>query len=85
LYPEIGTLLPAMGYGKQQLLDLEKTINNTKCDSVIIATPIDLNRIIEIKKPNTRVYYDLQEIGDPNLVQVLDEFLKKHKLGSRKK
>lgn len=85
LYPEIGTLLPAMGYGKQQLLDLEKTINNTKCDSVIIATPIDLNRIIEIKKPNTRVYYDLQEIGDPNLEQVLDEFVKKHKLGGRKK
>ena len=85
LYPEIGTLLPAMGYGKQQLLDLEKTINNTKCDSVIIATPIDLNRIIEIKKPNTMVYYDLQEIGDPNLEQVLDEFVKKHKLGGRKK
>jgi predicted GTPase len=47
---------------------------------VIIATPIDLNRIIKIKKPNTRVYYDLQEIGDPNLDQVLDEFLAKHKL-----
>lgn len=85
LYPEIGTLLPAMGYGKQQLLDLEKTINNTKCDSVIIATPIDLNRIIKIRKPNTRVYYDLQEIGDPDLSQVLDEFIKKHKLGRRKK
>ncbi len=85
LYPEIGTLLPAMGYGKQQLLDLEKTINNTKCDSVIIATPIDLNRIIKIRKPNTRVYYDLQEIGDPDLSQVLDEFVKKHKLGRKKK
>jgi predicted GTPase len=48
---------------------------------VIIATPIDLNRIIKIKKPNTRVYYDLQEIGDPNLTQVLDEFIQKHKLG----
>jgi predicted GTPase len=80
LYPEIGTLLPAMGYGEQQLRDLEKTINNTKCDSVIIATPIDLNRIIKIKKPNTRVYYDLQEIGDPNLTQVLDDFIKKFKL-----
>lgn len=83
LYPEIGTLLPAMGYGKQQLQDLEKTINNTKCDSVVIATPIDLNRIIKIRKPNTRVYYDLQEIGDPNLSQVIDEFIKKFKL-SRK-
>jgi predicted GTPase len=80
LYPNIGTLLPAMGYGDEQLKDLEKTINRTDCDSVIIATPIDLNRIINIKKPNTRVYYDLQEIGDPNLTQVLDEFIKKYKL-----
>jgi predicted GTPase len=84
LYPNIGTLLPAMGYGNQQLHDLEKTINNTKCDSVIIATPIDLNRIIKIKKPNTRVYYDLQEIGDPTLSQILDEFVKKFKLKAKK-
>ena len=56
-----------MGYGDQQLKDLEETINKTDCDSVIIGTPIDLNRIIKINKPNTRVYYDLQEIGDPNL------------------
>lgn len=83
IYPGIGTLLPAMGYGDQQLHDLERTINNTKCDSVIIATPIDLNRIIKIKKPNTRVYYDLQEIGDPNLSQVLDDFIKKHRLKTR--
>jgi predicted GTPase len=80
LYPNIGTLLPAMGYGDQQLRDLETTINNTSCDSVIIATPIDLNRIIKIKKPNTRVYYDLQEIGDPNLSQILDDFVKKYNL-----
>ena len=79
-YPEIGTLLPAMGYGEQQLKDLETTINNTDCDSVIIATPIDLNRIIKIKKPNTRVYYDLQEIGNPNLEEVIDDFVKKHNL-----
>ncbi len=84
LYPNIGTLLPAMGYGEEQLRDLEKTINNTVCDSVIIATPIDLNRIIKIKKPNTRVYYDLQEIGDPNLTQVIDEFVKKFKLKGKK-
>jgi predicted GTPase len=80
IYPNIGSLLPAMGYGKEQLNDLETTINNTDCDSVIIATPIDLNRIIKIKKPNTRVYYDLQEIGYPNLTQVLDDFLNKFKL-----
>lgn len=79
LYPGIGTLLPAMGYGKQQLADLEKTINNTECDTVIIATPIDLNRIIKIRKPNTRVYYDLQEIGDPDLSQVINEFIGKYK------
>ena len=66
-----------MGYGSQQLRDLEKTINNTVCDSVVIATPIDLKRIIDIKKPATRVYYDLQEIGDPTVAQVLDDFMKK--------
>ena len=80
LYPGIGTLLPAMGYGEQQLTDLETTINNTDCDSVIIATPIDLNRIIKITKPNTRVYYDLQEIGKPDLSEVIDDFIKRHKL-----
>jgi len=80
LYPEIGTLLPAMGYGEQQLQDLETTINNTECDSVIIGTPIDLNRIIKIEKPSTRVYYNLQEIGRPDLTGVLDDFIKKHKL-----
>jgi len=80
IYPEIGTLLPAMGYGKQQLKDLETTINNSDCDSVIIGTPIDLNRLIDIKKANTSVYYDLQEIGEPNLNVILDEFVQKHKL-----
>jgi len=74
LYPGIGTLLPAMGYGEEQLRDLEKTIDNTDCDSVVIATPIDLNRIIKINKPNTRVYYDLQEIGKPDLQEVINEF-----------
>lgn len=78
LYPNIGTLLPAMGYGDQQTKDLETTINNTDCDSVIIGTPIDLNRIIKINKPNTRVYYDLQEIGTPDLSGVINDFIKKH-------
>jgi predicted GTPase len=84
LYPDIGTLLPAMGYSSQQLLDLETTINSTDCDSVIIATPIDLNRIIKIKKPNTRVYYDLQEIGNPDLIEVIDDFITKYKLAKKK-
>ena len=80
IYPNIGTILPAMGYSPQQLKDLEKTINATECDSVIIGTPIDLNRIINIKKPNTRVYYDLEEIGKPNLKELLDGFVKSNNL-----
>jgi predicted GTPase len=80
IYPNIGVLLPAMGYSDKQLKDLEKTINNTKCDSVVIGTPIDLNRLIKISKPNTRVYYDLQEIGFPDLDGIIKDFVKKHKL-----
>jgi len=70
-YPEIGQLLPAMGYGKEQMKDLEATINATDCDAVIIGTPIDLRRIIHINKPAVRVFYDLQEIGSPNLEDAL--------------
>ncbi|MFC2112009.1 cyclic 2,3-diphosphoglycerate synthase [Bacteroidota bacterium] len=81
IYPEIGILLPAMGYGEEQLKDLETTINNTDCDSVVIGTPIDLSRIVNIKKPSTRVFYDLQEIGNPNLADILGDFLEKHNLG----
>lgn len=81
IYPHIGDLLPAMGYSDQQRADLEATIANVDCDSVIIGTPIDLNRIVKIKQPNTRVYYDLQEIGSPNLAEVLADFIKKHNLG----
>jgi len=80
IYPGIGTLLPAMGYGEQQLKDMQATINKTKCDAVVIGTPIDLNRIIKINKPNTRVYYNLQEIGRPNFDSILDGFGKKHNL-----
>ena len=80
LYPEIGTVLPAQGYGEVMLKDLETTINNTECDAVVVGTPIDLSRIIDIKKPNTRVYYDLQEIGSPNLEEILADFGKKHNL-----
>ncbi|HCT30879.1 MAG TPA: GTPase [Bacteroidales bacterium] len=80
IYPNIGCILPAMGYGEQQLKDLEATINKTDCDTVIIGTPIDLNRIIKISKPNTRVYYDLAEIGQPDLKGVLENFVKKHNL-----
>ncbi len=80
IYPNIGTLLPAMGYSKEQLTDLETTINSIDCDAVIIGTPIDLNRIVKINKPTTRVYYDLQEIGEPNLDMILSDFIAKHNL-----
>jgi predicted GTPase len=72
-YPDIGPLLPAMGYGKRQIADLERTINKAKCDSVVIATPIDLGRLLKINKPCTRVRYELQEIGRPNLEEILRE------------
>lgn len=73
-YPEIGNLLPAMGYGDRQIRDLEQTINNTDCEVVIIGTPIDLGRIIKINKPYTRVKYSLEELGNPNLSKVLKRF-----------
>ncbi|MDR1610217.1 MAG: cyclic 2,3-diphosphoglycerate synthase [Candidatus Symbiothrix sp.] len=79
-YPGIGTLLPAMGYGDQQIKDLEATIANTPCDAVVIGTPIDLSRIIQIKQPAVKVGYELQEIGYPNLTDVLREFVKNHHL-----
>ncbi len=74
-YPEIGTLLPAMGYGDKQVKDLETTINKTDCDVVIIGTPIDLRKIIKINKPAVRVTYDLQEIGKPDLMDALKKFI----------
>ncbi|HCM14594.1 MAG TPA: hypothetical protein DHW79_01370, partial [Candidatus Cloacimonas sp.] len=76
-YPDIGILLPAMGYSAQQIKDLEKTINATECDSVVIATPIDLRRIVKIKKPACQVQYELQEIGVPTIAEVLEGFATK--------
>ncbi len=70
-YPHIEGLLPAMGYGDQQVKDLEATINATPCDSVVIGTPIDLREICNIKKPSVRVRYELQEIGKPDLADLL--------------
>ena len=74
IYPNVGTLLPAMGYGEEQMRDLTATIERTDCDSVVIATPIDLGRVIQISKPNTRVEYNLQEIGRPNMEDILSRF-----------
>lgn len=78
-YPDIGILLPAMGYGDQQMKDLEKTIDKCDCDTVIIGTPIDLRRVIKIKKPSVRVSYELQEIGSPDLKEILTEKMAKIK------
>ena len=78
-YPDIGALLPAMGYGEQQVKDLAATIEKTDCDSVIVATPIDLGRLIKINKPKTKVEYGLQEIGRPDMADVLEGFIKKIK------
>jgi predicted GTPase len=73
-YPGIGTLLPAMGYGEEQMRDLEATIAKTPADVVLVATPIDLRRLIRIDKPALRVRYELQEIGRPDLGDVLERF-----------
>lgn len=74
-YPEIGPLLPAMGYGAQQIKDLEETIRRVPCDLVIVATPIDLTRVARIDQPAQRVHYELQVIGQPTLADVLQERL----------
>ncbi len=80
-YTHIENVLPAMGYGEQQLKDLEETINKIDCDAVIIGTPIDLSRVININKPCTRVHYDLEEVGSPDLKGILNDFMVEHKLG----
>ncbi|MFQ5906658.1 MAG: cyclic 2,3-diphosphoglycerate synthase [bacterium] len=74
-YPHIGSLLPATGYGGEQMKDLEKTINKVDCECVIVATPVNLSRLIEIEKPAVRVTYELEEIGKPDLEDVISGFL----------
>jgi predicted GTPase len=70
-YPTTGAVLPAMGYGEKQTKELEETINKTDVDMVIIGTPIDLSRVVKLNKPYQRVRYELQEIGQPTLQDVL--------------
>lgn len=82
-YRHLEEVLPAMGYGEQHLKDLEETINKSDCDAVIIGTPMDLTRIIDIKKPTTRVSYELDELGSPNLESVLKEFVEKNQLSKK--
>jgi predicted GTPase len=79
-YPKTGPILPAMGYGAAQIKDLEATIRKADVDLVIIGTPIDLTRVLKISKPFQRVRYELQEIGQPTLEDIL-----KKKFGKNKK
>ena len=72
-YPNVGTLLPAMGYGREQMEDLRETIARSDADMVLIGTPIDLRRLIELDKPALRVTYRLQELDEPGLAAFLEE------------
>jgi predicted GTPase len=72
-YPMIGALLPAMGYGEEQIHDLQETVDQVDCEAVVIGTPIDLTRLLTFKVPSTRVRYDLQEIGKPDLEAILEK------------
>ena len=72
-FPHIGPLLPAMGYGPSQMAELQETIERTNCDLVVIGTPIDLRRVVKLDRPSVRVTYELDEIGSPNLQEVLDK------------
>jgi predicted GTPase len=74
-YPDIGLLLPAVGYSAEQIKDLENTINKAKCDIVIIATPIDLGKRLKINKPYVRVRYEFEEIGEPKLENIINDLL----------
>lgn len=76
-YPHLGAVLPAMGYSRKQMDELEQTINSIECDSVLIGTPVDLRNLLNINKPAARVRYEIQEIGKPNLEDILNKFLRK--------
>ncbi len=76
-YRHLGALLPAMGYGEEQIRELEETINATPCDAVVIGTPIDLRRVLNLNKPAVRVKYELQEVSKPNLEDILEEHFSK--------
>jgi len=78
-YPCIGKLLPAMGYWDEQIADLEKTINDTECDSIVIGTPFNIKRIVKIEKPHAVVTYRHEDVDEKNgLAVIVDEFLAKH-------
>jgi len=74
-YSHLEAVLPAMGYGERQVQELAETIAKVPCDAIVIATPIDLRRLIDLPRPATRVRYELQEIGRPTLEDVLAPLL----------
>ena len=76
-YRHLDVILPAMGYGEKQMKELEETINKSDADVVVIGTPIDLRRVLKLNKPAVRVKYELQEIGKPDLEDVIKEFFEK--------
>jgi predicted GTPase len=78
-YPHIGALLPAMGYSEHQLAELETTIRRAECDQVLIATPVDLARVIEIQQPSQRVRYEVEERSELKIAAVLREFVAAHR------
>jgi len=77
-YPHLSQLLPAMGYSAEQRKELEETIRRTPCDVVLVATPVNLGRILEIDKPSLRVTYEAEEVSSPRLTEILREFAKRH-------
>lgn len=79
-YPHLEKVLPAMGYSKTQMRELQETINRVPCDAVVVGTPIDITRFMLINKPHTRVFYELEEIGKPNLKTIVRKFLKERNL-----
>jgi predicted GTPase len=80
-YPHLGHALPAMGYSPEQLRDLEQTINGTDCDTVVIATPIDLRRVLQINRPATRVRYELAEVEPDAIAEAVRSFATRYRLG----
>ncbi len=79
-YPHLEKVLPAVGYSRDQIRELQETINRVPCDAVVIGTPIDISRFMLINKPHTRVFYELEEIGTPNLKTIIRKFLQKKKI-----
>ncbi|MDI6807677.1 MAG: cyclic 2,3-diphosphoglycerate synthase [Candidatus Eisenbacteria bacterium] len=83
-FPHIGPVLPALGYIASQIKDLEETVNSCSCDSVLVATPIDLRRMINVKKPSVRARYDVREKGKPDLREVVHGFVSRIRSGVNK-